>query len=128
MKLELTPVNSTNRIPFLTTGKVDLVISSLGKNPEREAVIDFSAPYAPFYLGVFGPEDAAVASLEDLNDKTISVTRGSIEDIELSNVAPKGATFEPFMVYGFVALGYFLLCYPISLAAYRLERRLNVTA
>ncbi len=38
------------------------------------------------------------------------------------------ATFEPFMVYGFVALGYFLLCYPLSLAAYRLERRLNVTA
>jgi polar amino acid transport system permease protein len=38
------------------------------------------------------------------------------------------ATFEPFMVYGLVALGYFLLCYPLSLAAYRLERRLNVTA
>ena len=31
-------------------------------------------------------------------------------------------------IYGFVALGYFLLCYPLSLAAYRLERRLNVTA
>lgn len=38
------------------------------------------------------------------------------------------ATFEPFMVYGLVALGYFALCYPLSLAAYRLERRLNVTA
>ncbi|WP_296217612.1 amino acid ABC transporter permease [Pseudomonas sp. UBA2684] len=38
------------------------------------------------------------------------------------------ATFEPFMVYGFVALGYFLLCYPLSFAAHRLERRLNVTA
>ncbi|HUE91014.1 transporter substrate-binding domain-containing protein [Pseudomonas sp.] len=96
VKLELTPVNSTNRIPFLTTGKVDLVISSLGKNPEREAVIDFSAAYAPFYLGVFGPEDAAVSSLADLDGKTISVTRGSIEDIELSKVAPKGATLKRF--------------------------------
>ena len=38
------------------------------------------------------------------------------------------ATFEPFMVYGLVALGYFALCYPLSFAAYRLERRLNVTA
>lgn len=27
------------------------------------------------------------------------------------------ATFEPFMVYGLVALGYFLLCYPLSLSA-----------
>jgi len=96
VKLELTPVNSTNRIPFLTTGKVDLVISSLGKNPEREQVIDFSAAYAPFYLGVFGPEEAAVASLDDLDGKTISVTRGSVEDIELSNVAPKGATLKRF--------------------------------
>ena len=96
VKLQLTPVNSTNRIPFLTTGKVDLVISSLGKNPEREAVIDFSSAYAPFYLGVFGPEDAPVSSLADLEGKTISVTRGAVEDIELSKVAPKGATLKRF--------------------------------
>jgi len=35
------------------------------------------------------------------------------------------ATFEPFMVYGLVALGYFLLCYPLSLSARYLERRLH---
>lgn len=96
VKLELTPVNSTNRIPFLTTGKVDLVISSLGKNPEREKVIDFSKAYAPFYLAVFGPPEAAIAGLDDLKGKTISVTRGAIEDIELSAVAPQGATIKRF--------------------------------
>ena len=90
VKLELTPVNSTNRIPFLTTGKVDLVISSLGKNPDREKVIDFSRAYAPFYLAVFGPPDSPVKEIADLNGKTISVTRGAIEDIELSAVAPQG--------------------------------------
>lgn len=96
VKLELTPVNSTNRIPFLTTGKVDLVISSLGKNPERAKVIDFSNAYAPFYLAVFGPPDAAIANLDDLKGKTISVTRGAIEDIELTAVAPKEATIKRF--------------------------------
>ncbi len=96
VKLELTPVNSTNRIPFLTTGKVDLVISSLGKNAEREKVIDFSRAYAPFYLAVFGPPDAAIASLDDLKGKTISVTRGAIEDIELTAVAPQGVTIKRF--------------------------------
>src|SRR5471030_2507909 len=40
--LELVPVTSANRIPYLTTRKVDLVISSLGENPERDKVIDFS--------------------------------------------------------------------------------------
>ncbi|WP_422403667.1 transporter substrate-binding domain-containing protein [Pseudomonas sp. GZD-209] len=96
VKLALTPVNSTNRIPFLTTGKVDLVISSLGKNPEREKVVDFSKPYAPFYLGVFGPEASSIDTLDTLNGKTISVTRGAIEDMELSAVAPQGATIKRF--------------------------------
>lgn len=96
VKLELTPVNSTNRIPFLTTGKVDLVISSMGKNPEREQAIDFSSAYAPFYLGVFGPEDAAVTDLKALAGKTVSVTRGSVEDIELSKVAPEGTEIKRF--------------------------------
>ncbi|RMW04990.1 Amino acid ABC transporter periplasmic amino acid-binding protein [Pseudomonas coronafaciens pv. porri] len=96
VKLELTPVNSTNRIPFLTTGKVDLVISSLGKNPDREKVIDFSRAYAPFYLAVFGPPDSPVKDVADLKGKTISVTRGAIEDIELSAVAPEGTTIKRF--------------------------------
>ncbi|MDH0647943.1 transporter substrate-binding domain-containing protein [Pseudomonas sp. GD03858] len=96
VKLALTPVNSTNRIPFLTTGKVDLVISSLGKNPERAAVIDFSRPYAPFYLAVFGPAEAQVDGVQALAGKTISVTRGAIEDMELSAVAPKGAIIKRF--------------------------------
>jgi polar amino acid transport system substrate-binding protein len=47
VKLQLVPVNSANRIPYLQTNKVDLVISSLGKTPDREKVIDFSSAYAP---------------------------------------------------------------------------------
>ncbi|HUN93992.1 MAG TPA: amino acid ABC transporter permease [Burkholderiaceae bacterium] len=35
------------------------------------------------------------------------------------------ATFRPFTVYGFVALTYFALCFPITWASRRLERRLN---
>ncbi|MDR1709082.1 MAG: transporter substrate-binding domain-containing protein [Candidatus Accumulibacter sp.] len=96
VKAELVPVSSTNRVPFLTTGKVDLVISSMGKNAEREKVIDFSAAYAPFFNGVFGPEDIKAAKVGDLAGKTISVTRGAIEDLELSKVAPAGAVIKRF--------------------------------
>jgi polar amino acid transport system permease protein len=35
------------------------------------------------------------------------------------------ATFRPFLVYGCVALLYFALCYPVSLYARGLERKLN---
>src|ERR1700761_1888179 len=78
VKLELVPVNSANRIPYLQTGKVDLVISSLGKTPEREKVIDFSSPYAPYFNGVFGTADEKVTKAEDLANKTIGVTRGTL--------------------------------------------------
>lgn len=35
------------------------------------------------------------------------------------------ATFRPFVVYGCVALVYFALCYPVSLASRSLERKLQ---
>lgn len=36
------------------------------------------------------------------------------------------ATFDAFRIYGFVALFYFVLCYPLSLGAKALERRMVV--
>lgn len=35
------------------------------------------------------------------------------------------ATYQPFLVYSLVAIGYLLLCYPLSWSAQRLERRLH---
>ena len=96
VKLKLTAVSSANRIPFLTTGKVDLVISSLGKTPEREEVIAFSNKYAPFYMGVYGPPEINVSQPADLAGKTIGLARGALEDLELAKVAPDSATIKRF--------------------------------
>ncbi|WAC27458.1 transporter substrate-binding domain-containing protein [Ancylobacter sp. SL191] len=96
VKLELVPVTSANRIPYLQTNKVDLVISSLGKNPDREKVIDFSAAYAPFYNGVFGPADVAVKDAAGLAGKTVGVTRGAVEDLELTKIAPADVTIKRY--------------------------------
>lgn len=96
VKVELVPVTSANRIPYLQTNKVDLVISSLGKNAEREKVIDFSVAYAPFFNGVFAPAGLAASKPEDLAGKTVGVTRGAIEDLELSKVAPASTTIKRY--------------------------------
>ena len=88
VKAEIIPVTSANRIPYLQTKKADIVISSLGKNAEREKVIDFSAAYAPFFSGVFGTKDIKVAAPADLKGKTIGATRGAIEEQEMTNDAP----------------------------------------
>jgi ABC-type amino acid transport substrate-binding protein len=61
-QIEFVEAISANRIPYLQTSKVEAVISSLGKNPEREKTIDFTKAYAPFFNGVFGPADVKVVS------------------------------------------------------------------
>jgi polar amino acid transport system substrate-binding protein len=96
VKLELVPVSSTDRIAYLTAGKVDLVISSLGKDGEREKAIDFSIAYAPFYSAVFGPERIQVVKPGDLAGKTVAVTRNTIEDMALTGLAPATATIKRY--------------------------------
>jgi len=96
VELELVPVTSANRIPYLQTRKADLVISTLGKNPEREKVIDFSAAYSPFFQAVFGPKTIAVKGAADLAGKSVSVTRGAIEDMELTKIAPASSDLKRF--------------------------------
>jgi polar amino acid transport system substrate-binding protein len=96
VKVELVPVTSANRIPYLQTKKADLVISTLGKNAEREKVIDFTAAYSPFFQAVFAPKNVAVKGPADLAGKSVAVTRGAIEDMELTKIAPAGADIKRF--------------------------------
>jgi polar amino acid transport system substrate-binding protein len=84
--LELIPVTSANRIPYLQTKKADIVISTLGKTAEREQVIDFTHSYSPFFQAVFAPKSMPIKSWADLNGKTVSVTRGAMADTELGKV------------------------------------------
>lgn len=93
---ELVPVTSANRVPYLQTHKADLVISTLGKNPEREKVIDFTAAYSPFFQAVFAPKTLSIKTAADLGGKTVGVTRGAIEDMELTKIAPPTADVKRF--------------------------------
>ena len=94
--IELLPVSSANRIAYLQTKKVDLVISTLGKNPDREKVIDFTAAYSPYFQALFASKALAIKSMNDLAGKSIAVTRGALEDQELTKVAPASADIKRF--------------------------------
>ena len=77
VKVELVVVTSANRIAYLQTKKADLVISTLGKNPEREKVIDFTSAYSPFFQAIYGakslvaPAGTDIKRFED-NNATVS--------------------------------------------------------
>lgn len=94
--LEVTNAVGGNRVPLLTSGRVDIVISSFGKNPERDEVVDFSDQYAPFFNGVFGPADIEVEGPEDLSGYTVGVTKGTLEDLELSKLVGDDVTMKRF--------------------------------
>ena len=96
VKVELVPVTSANRIAYLQTKKAELVISTLGKNAEREKVIDFTAAYSPFFQAVFAAKSLPIKGAGDLAGKSIGVTRGAIEDLELSKIAPASADIKRF--------------------------------
>jgi polar amino acid transport system substrate-binding protein len=90
--VELVPVSSANRIPYLTSGKVDLVISSMGVKPERAEVIDFSNAYAPFFWAVYGPADLPVSTVEDAAAYKIGATLGTLEETAYTDAAGADAT------------------------------------
>lgn len=96
VKLELVPVVSKQRIPFLETDRVDLVISTMGANPKRAKSINFSSAYAPFYSGVFAPSTLDIVSHDDLSGMTVGVTGGSLEDLEITEAAPSDTKIVRF--------------------------------
>ncbi|MFY0615164.1 MAG: transporter substrate-binding domain-containing protein [Hyphomicrobiaceae bacterium] len=96
VELEMVPVTSKQRIPFLETNRVDLVISSMGANPSRAKSIWFSSAYAPFFSGAFAKTDMAISSLADLAGKKVGVTGGTLEDLEITKNGPKDMSVVRF--------------------------------
>lgn len=96
VKCELVGTTSANRVPYVQSGKADIVVSSLGKNAAREKVIDFSIPYGPTFLGVFGPASVKVSKPADLKGHSIGVTRGAFEDQLVTPLAPAGTDIKRY--------------------------------
>lgn len=90
--MEIVQVNGPNRIPFLMTGKADMVISSFAVTPERAKVVAFSLPYSVNQLVIGAGKGVAIHKMDDLNGKRIAVVRGNLQDLVLTKEAPKGAT------------------------------------
>ncbi|MCR8726002.1 transporter substrate-binding domain-containing protein [Frigidibacter sp. ROC022] len=88
VELELQQITGANRIPYLLTGKLDIVISVMGATPQRALQIAFSSPYSAVSSGVFGPDSIPVSKPEDLTDQTIAVARGTTQDLLLTKLAP----------------------------------------
>lgn len=82
--LEIVPVSGANRVPFLLSGKADIVVASLSITEERKRVVDYSKPYGVIPVVVAAPESEKIEKPEDLAGKSVAVARGTTADIELA--------------------------------------------
>jgi polar amino acid transport system substrate-binding protein len=96
VKLKLVPVTGPNRIPFLLTDKVDLLVASLAITPERAKQVQFSKPYAAATIVLFGGKKASIKGPADLKGLRVGVARASTQDIALTAVAPEGTEIRRF--------------------------------
>lgn len=96
VELEIVPVTGPNRIPYLLTNKVDLLVASLGVTPERAKQVQFSDAYASIDIGLVAPKKAAIKTPEDLANLRIAVARASTQDTSLTAAAPKTAKIMRF--------------------------------
>jgi polar amino acid transport system substrate-binding protein len=96
VKVQIVPVTGPNRIPYLQSNQVDLLVASLGITEERAKSVDFSQPYAGISIGVFGATGTEVSKPEDLSGKTVGVARASTQDTAVTKIAPQDAKIQRF--------------------------------
>jgi glutamate transport system substrate-binding protein len=80
---------SDNRIPFLQDGTVDLVLSTMTINAERDQEIDFSEPYYIARGRILVPQDSDIAGVADLAGKKVCTALGSTYEETLKEQAPE---------------------------------------
>jgi polar amino acid transport system substrate-binding protein len=95
VKLELVQITNAARVPTLQAQRADLVIADLSITPERAKVIDFSIPYAVITIIVGGPKGVKIKDYDDLDGKTVGLTRATVNDTITTQMA-KGAQIQRY--------------------------------
>lgn len=96
VKAELVPVSGPNRIAYLQSGRVDMLVASLGITPERAQQVDFSIPYERLNLWLVARKELNIKSYADLAGHTFGVARGNTADLALTANAPAGTNILRF--------------------------------
>jgi glutamate transport system substrate-binding protein len=79
---------SDNRIPFLERGTVDLILSTMTINAERDLEIDFSEPYYIAQGRILVPMGSDIKGLEDLAGNSVCTALGSTYEETIREDAP----------------------------------------
>jgi polar amino acid transport system substrate-binding protein len=96
VELNIVPVTGPNRIPYLQSGQVDVLVASLGITPERAEQVDFSQPYAGIEIFVYGDQSLEITDAAGLSGQSVGVARASTQDGAITAIAPADANIQRF--------------------------------
>ena len=89
VELELVSVDAPNRVEYLTSAKVDIILANFTVTAERAEVVDFALPYMKVALGVVSPDDQLITSIEELRGKTLIVSKGTTAETWFTENEPE---------------------------------------
>jgi polar amino acid transport system substrate-binding protein len=93
---EFTQLAVVNRIPALTSGRIDILFATMAMLPERAKAVQFSKPYGANIITVIAPKDMEIKSPADMGKYVVGVARGSVQDSDVTKNAPAGTTIRRF--------------------------------
>ena len=89
VKVNFVSTEAANRIEYLQTGKVDLILANFTVTEERAQEVDFALPYMNVALGVISPESNVITTLDDWNkDNQMIVISGTTAETYLTQNYP----------------------------------------
>lgn len=75
--VEFVYVEAANRVEYLQSGKVDIILANFTVTKERQEKVDFALPYMKVALGIVSPDNALITDVSRLNGKTLIVVKGT---------------------------------------------------
>lgn len=88
-ELKLVSVDAPNRVEYLTSAKVDIILANFTVTPERAEVVDFALPYMKVALGVVSPDGALITDVAQLDGKTVIVSKGTTAETYFTENHPE---------------------------------------
>ena len=87
VKVNCVSTEAANRIEYLQTGKVDIILANFTVTPERAEEVDFALPYMNVALGVISPDSNVITSLDDwkADDQMIVISGTTAETYLVKN-------------------------------------------
>jgi polar amino acid transport system substrate-binding protein len=94
--VEFVPLAVANRIPALTSGRVDILFATMAMLPDRAKAVQYSKPYVANIITLVAPKATVIKTNADMGKVAIGVPRASVQDTQITKNAPEGTTIRRF--------------------------------